>query len=155
MKGTEIGGAFITSSLMSPQTPSGFTMPTLGSQVVVLQDSSAEDIRTTDTFVGYPLCISCLQYYHVFYSELAIAPPAIGLSQSLLNKDHTKEYYLGMPHYGPHNYLLRRHGDVFEKTAHGFYFSRGRSDDTMNLGGIKVDSLFNIYRRTITLRTTG
>lgn len=33
---------------------------------------------------------------------------------------------------------LRRHGDVFERLGGGYYSAHGRSDDTMNLGGIKV-----------------
>ena len=39
------------------------------------------------------------------------------------------------------NQVLRRHGDVFERTARGYYHAHGRSDDTMNLGGIKVNIL--------------
>jgi len=34
--------------------------------------------------------------------------------------------------------VLRRHGDVFERNAVGYYRAHGRADDTMNLGGIKV-----------------
>jgi hypothetical protein len=37
---------------------------------------------------------------------------------------------------------LRRHGDIFQRFRGGFYRARGRADDTMNLGGIKV-LLFN------------
>lgn len=33
---------------------------------------------------------------------------------------------------------LRRHGDIFQRFPGGFYKAHGRSDDTMNLGGIKV-----------------
>ena len=33
---------------------------------------------------------------------------------------------------------LRRHGDNFERLSGGYYTAKGRSDDTMNLGGIKV-----------------
>lgn len=36
--------------------------------------------------------------------------------------------------------VLRRHGDVFERNAVGYYRAHGRADDTMNLGGIKVSS---------------
>ena len=60
-----------------------------------------------------------------------------GLSQKLLNRNHAEVYYQGMPRYGAHRYRLRRHGDAFAK-LNGVYFSRGRCDDTMNLGGIKV-----------------
>ena len=38
---------------------------------------------------------------------------------------------------------LRRHGDIFERLPGGYYTAKGRSDDTMNLGGIKV-SLANV-----------
>jgi len=34
--------------------------------------------------------------------------------------------------------VLRRHGDVFDRTSRGYYHAHGRADDTMNLGGIKV-----------------
>lgn len=37
------------------------------------------------------------------------------------------------------NQILRRHGDVFEYTTRGYYHAHGRADDTMNLGGIKVN----------------
>lgn len=37
-----------------------------------------------------------------------------------------------------HIQILRRHGDVFERTSKGYYHAHGRADDTMNLGGIKV-----------------
>ena len=37
--------------------------------------------------------------------------------------------------------VLRRHGDVFERTARGYYHAHGRADDTMNLWGIKVNIL--------------
>jgi hypothetical protein len=33
---------------------------------------------------------------------------------------------------------MRRHGDEVARLAGGSYVARGRSDDTMNLGGIKV-----------------
>ena len=33
---------------------------------------------------------------------------------------------------------LRRHGDEFERLPGGYYRALGRCDDTMNLGGIKV-----------------
>lgn len=33
---------------------------------------------------------------------------------------------------------LRRHGDIFERLPKSYYVAKGRSDDTMNLGGIKA-----------------
>lgn len=38
---------------------------------------------------------------------------------------------------------LRRHGDIIKRTVGGFLVVQGRADDTMNLGGIKVISLFS------------
>ncbi|MCO5560218.1 hypothetical protein L7F22_013829 [Adiantum nelumboides] len=65
--------------------------------------------------------------------------PMLGSSGSLLNADHNKIYYEGMPmHRGVR---LRRHGDRFERTVGGFYKSHGRIDDTMNLGGIKTSAV--------------
>jgi len=37
--------------------------------------------------------------------------------------------------------VLRRHGDAFERLPGGFYQAHGRTDDTMNLGGIKTSSV--------------
>lgn len=44
----------------------------------------------------------------------------------------------GMPLLEGSNVQLRRHGDVFQRLPGGYYVAKGRSDDTMNLGGIKV-----------------
>lgn len=91
--------------------------------------------------------------------ELALGPLMLGASNTLLNADHYGVYFKGMPIWngkvdlsfsfiisGIPEYLqliyssqvLRRHGDVFERTARGYYHAHGRADDTMNLGGIKV-----------------
>jgi acetyl-CoA synthetase len=72
--------------------------------------------------------------------ELFLVPPAIGLSQELLNRDHDSVYYTGCPA-GPSGELLRRHGDQVERLPGGYFRAQGRADDTMNLGGIKVSSL--------------
>jgi acetyl-CoA synthetase len=71
--------------------------------------------------------------------ELFLVPPAIGLSQKLLNKDHDEVYYAGCPS-GPHGEVLRRHGDRIARLHKGFFKAAGRADDAMNLGGIKVSS---------------
>ncbi|MBC7451001.1 MAG: acetyl-CoA synthetase, partial [Cytophagales bacterium] len=70
-----------------------------------------------------------------------IIPPSIGLSQRFLNKSHTEEYYLNVPE--PEGLpALRKHGDGFSfilsEEGIPFYKSMGRTDDSMNLGGIKV-----------------
>jgi acetyl-CoA synthetase len=72
--------------------------------------------------------------------EVFLVSPSIGLSQSLLNRDHDEVYYDGCPS-GPDGQLLRRHGDQMERLAGGWYRAHGRADDTMNLGGIKVSSV--------------
>jgi len=46
-----------------------------------------------------------------------------------------------MPRATPGGPTLRRHGDTVARIAGGVYCARGRSDDTMNLGGIKVSSV--------------
>lgn len=37
-----------------------------------------------------------------------------------------------------HLQQLRRHGDIIKRTVGGYFVVQGRADDTMNLGGIKV-----------------
>lgn len=114
--GTELGGAYITSTLIQPNAPSAFTTPTLGLDFVLLDDHG----KITDN------------------GEVALIPPAIGLSTQLLNKDHYQVYYGDMPMIN--GKILRRHGDQIQKFANGFYRALGRVDDTMNLGAIKISS---------------
>lgn len=71
--------------------------------------------------------------------ELALGPLMFGASSTLLNADHYNVYFKGMPLWN--GKILRRHGDVFERTSRGYYHAHGRADDTMNLGGIKVSSV--------------
>ena len=72
--------------------------------------------------------------------ELFLIPPSIGLSQTLLNRDHEEIYYTGCPS-GPGGAVLRRHGDEIARLHKGYFKAQGRADDTMNLGGIKVSSV--------------
>ena len=115
--GTEIGGAYLTGTLTLPCAPGVFTTPTLGLDVVILDES------------GEPADAG----------ELFIVGPSIGLSTTLLNKDHHEVYFAGAPR-GPHGEALRRHGDQMERLPGGGWRAQGRADDTMNLGGIKVSS---------------
>ncbi|MBT5874893.1 MAG: AMP-binding protein [Candidatus Latescibacteria bacterium] len=119
--GTEIGGGHLACTLVQPASPSTFTTAGLGIEVVVLDE---DDLPVTEGQMG----------------ELFLIPPAIGLSQSLLNKDHDSVYYDDCPK-GPNGEILRRHGDQTLRMHRGFYRAQGRADDTMNLGGIKVSSL--------------
>lgn len=118
--GTEIGGGYITSTLLHANVPSTFSTPALGSRIVILDE----------------------QFQAVDQGELFLVPPALGLSVSLWNRDHGETYYAGLPP-GPRGEVLRRHGDHFSRIATSFgeyYVAGGRVDDTMNLGGIKISS---------------
>lgn len=116
--GTEIGGAYITGTLVQPAAPATFSTPALGLDVAILDED------------GYPSN----------KGEVFIIPPSIGLSNELLNRDHYEVYFADTPTYPLISIPLRRHGDQMELLSNGYYRARGRVDDTMNLGGIKVSS---------------
>jgi acetyl-CoA synthetase len=116
--GTETGGSYITSTLLEPNRPACFSAKTIASDFVILDESGAE----ADT------------------GEVFLVPPVLGHSTRLLNADHHRVYFEGCPR-GPDGQILRRHGDQVERLADGYYRALGRSDDTMNLGGIKISSL--------------
>ncbi len=115
--GTEIGGGYIAGTLAMPCVAGAFNTPALGLDFVILDDA------------GEP----------AEAGEVFLVPPSIGMSTSLLNKDHHEAYFAGVPD-GPHGEVLRRHGDQMEALEGGGWRALGRSDDTMNLGGIKVSS---------------
>ena len=115
--GTEIGGGYITGTVVQPNAPSTFSTPALGIDLVILDDAGNEADE----------------------GELFLIGPSIGLSRRLLNRDHHEVYFEGTP-LGPGGVKLRRHGDQFQRLAGGGYRALGRADDTMNLGGIKVSS---------------
>jgi len=71
--------------------------------------------------------------------EVGLFPLYFGASDRLLNADHNKVYFDGMPIYRGRQ--LRRHGDIIQRTVGGYYIVQGRADDTMNLGGIKTSSV--------------
>lgn len=129
--GTEIGGAYITGTLVQPCIPATFTTPTLGLDFVILD----ADDRPANSGEGF------------------IIPPSIGLSTELLNQDHHRVYFKDTPNWeksgarGQEPVVvsqssgfssLRRHGDYVERLPNGYYRMGGRVDDAMNLGGIKV-----------------
>ena len=115
--GTEIGGGYIAGTLVQPASPGTFTTPALGSAFEILDEEGAATVN----------------------GELFLRPPAIGLSRQLLNGDHHQVYYAGVPRI--EGGVRRRHGDRFERLSGGYYRARGRVDDTMNIGGIKVSSV--------------
>lgn len=115
--GTEIGGGYLTGTMTRPCVPGTFNAKALGLDMVILNEEGnpAEE------------------------GEVFLIPPSIGLSTSLLNRDHHEAYHAGTPQ-GPDGCLLRRHGDRIAALPDGRWQAHGRSDDTMNLGGIKVSS---------------
>ncbi|GMY15415.1 probable acyl-activating enzyme 17, peroxisomal [Fagus crenata] len=120
--GTEIGGGFITGSLLQAQSLAAFSTPAMGCSLFIL-GSDGYPIPENEPGIG----------------ELALGPLMFGASNTLLNANHHDVYFKGMPFWKGR--VLRRHGDVFERTSRGYYHAHGRADDTMNLGGIKVSSV--------------
>ncbi|KAF1892704.1 hypothetical protein Lal_00042593 [Lupinus albus] len=120
--GTEIGGGFVTGSLLQAQSLAAFSTPAMCCTLHILDDDG-HPIPENSPGIG----------------ELALGPHMFGASNTLLNADHYSVYFKGMPLWNGR--VLRRHGDVFERTARGYYHAHGRADDTMNLGGIKVSSV--------------
>lgn len=117
--GTEIGGAYITGTLVQPCAPATFTTPTLGLDIALLDEAGNPAPK----------------------GEVFIIPPSIGLSNELLNKDHHQVYFAHTPNLPGSPTPLRRHGDYLEQLSNGSYRAHGRIDDTMNLGGIKVSTI--------------
>ncbi len=115
--GTEIGGAYLSSTMIEKNYPSVFTTPVMGIHFAILDDEGRPSNK----------------------GEVALIPPSIGLSTRLLNADHDKIYFADMPEL-PNGMILRRHGDQIERFPEGTYCILGRSDDTMNLGGVKVSA---------------
>jgi acetyl-CoA synthetase len=113
--GTEIGGGYIAGTVLHDAVPATFTTPVLGLDVRILN----EDGHPADN------------------GEMYIVPPSFGLSQELLGRDHDEVYYAGVPEA---DVPLRRHGDHMERLPNGYYRALGRTDDAMNLGGVKVSS---------------
>ena len=114
--GTETGGGYITGTIIQPSIPGTFTTPALGGNFHILDENNKA------TSLG----------------EVFLEPPILGLSNTLLNRDHHEAYYQGCPKVD--NKVLRRHGDQIERLSNGYYKAHGRVDDSMNLGGIKVSS---------------
>lgn len=114
--GTEIAGAYITSTLLTPLAPATFTTPAMGMSFSIV-DEEGHDAKS---------------------GEVMLLPPAIGLSTELLNSDHHQVYYENITGAMHASKLLRRHGDLIEQFDNGFYQLLGRADDTMKIGGIKV-----------------
>ncbi|MCZ6836314.1 MAG: AMP-binding protein, partial [Planctomycetota bacterium] len=116
--GTEIGGGYITGTMVQPATPSTFSTPTMGLDLVIVDQQGL----TADS------------------GEVFLVPPSIGLTTTLINGKHHEVYYESTPT-GPAGQTLRRHGDEMCRLPGGYFQAQGRADDTMNLGGIKISSV--------------
>ncbi|KAG2501348.1 hypothetical protein HYH03_001138 [Edaphochlamys debaryana] len=108
--GTEIGGGYLSSTLLHPCAPSTFATPTLGARLVLLTPEQSE--AASEAGPGGSPVVPDSPLPTPRPGEVALAMPMLGCSQRLLNKDHGKVYYDGMPRYGSRTGLpLRRHGD--------------------------------------------
>jgi len=114
--GTEIGGGYLTGTIVQPAAPSTFSTPAMGLDFDILED-------------GRPAS----------RGEVFLHPPSIGLSNDLLNYDHDREYYAGLPR-GPKGEVLRRHGDRIERLGGGYFRHHGRIDDMININGVKTSA---------------
>jgi acetyl-CoA synthetase len=154
--GTEVGGGYAAGNRVQPWAPSTFAGPALGADFVLLEEDGGgggED-EGGGGGGGAP---KRRQSRHApgarpAAGEVALIPPALGLSQRLLNGDHGAAYFGDMPTLaagdgpGPGaGTRLRRHGDGLARLPSSprsggvcAYAARGRVDDAMNLGGIKV-----------------
>jgi len=122
--GTEIGGGYISSVVELPNAVSYFNTTAPGSGFILLNEKNQVQSSSGS-------------------GEVYLIPPSIGLSQEILNKNHFEEYYSNLPEI-PAYPLLRRHGDGFHVTTYArtnYYKSIGRTDDSMNLGGIKISAV--------------
>lgn len=116
--GTEIGGSYVTSTLIQKNYPSLFSTPALGINFYLLNEEK--------------------QFANK--GEVALVPPSMGLSTELINANHHQIYFGNMPKAFDGN-QLRRHGDQLCQLLNGYYSVLGRADDAINLGGIKVSSV--------------
>ncbi|GIL45921.1 hypothetical protein Vafri_3036, partial [Volvox africanus] len=150
--GTEIGGGYVSNTLLHPCAPSTFTTATLGTRLVLLaadgSQAAQEPHGAALVWDGAPAQTLEPVQSGIVSGEVALAMPMLGVSQRLMNKNHHKVYYSGMPVYGKTGLPLRRHGDEMAALfslgpgpASWAFCALGRCDDTMNLGGIKVSSV--------------
>nr|GME08064.1 probable acyl-activating enzyme 18, peroxisomal isoform X1 [Ipomoea batatas] len=120
--GTELASTYVAGSLLQPQAFGTFSTASMSVDFVILDEDGH----------AYPDDKACI-------GEVGLFPINFGASEVLLNADHERVYFKGMPvHKGMQ---LRRHGDILKRTVGGYLVVQGRADDTMNLGGIKTSSV--------------
>ncbi|TVU44503.1 hypothetical protein EJB05_03947, partial [Eragrostis curvula] len=120
--GTELASAYIQGNLLQPQAFGAFSGASMSTGIVILDEQGNQ----------YPDDTPCA-------GEVGLFPLYFGATDRLLNADHSKVYFDGMPIFKGRQ--LRRHGDIIQRTRGGYYIVQGRADDTMNLGGIKTSSV--------------
>nr|KYP45727.1 Acetyl-coenzyme A synthetase 1 [Cajanus cajan] len=120
--GTELASSYIAGSPLQPQAFGAFSTASMTTGFVIFDENG----------VPYPDDVACV-------GEVGLFPLSLGASDRLLNADHEKVYFKGMPIYK--GKVLRRHGDIIKRTVDGYIIVQGRADDTMNLGGIKTSSV--------------
>lgn len=120
--GTELASAYIQGSLLQPQAFGAFSTASMSTGFVIFDEHGNP----------YPDDQPCV-------GEVGLFPQCMGATNRLLNADHKKVYFDGMPTY--RGMGLRRHGDIIQRMVGGYYVVQGRADDTMNLGGIKTSSV--------------
>ncbi|CAJ1938602.1 unnamed protein product [Sphenostylis stenocarpa] len=116
--GTELASSYIAGSPLQPQAFGAFSTASMTTGFVIFDENG----------VPYPDDVACV-------GEVGLFPLSLGASDRILNADHEKVYFKGMPIYK--GKVLRRHGDIIKRTVDGYIVVQGRADDTMNLGGIK------------------
>ncbi|KAK4258234.1 hypothetical protein QN277_007706 [Acacia crassicarpa] len=120
--GTELASSYILGSQLQPQAFGAFSTASMATGIVILDENG----------VPYPDDVACA-------GEVGLFPVHFGATDRLLNADHEKVYFKGMPIYKGKQ--LRRHGDIIRRSVGGYIIVEGRADDTMNLGGIKTSSV--------------
>ncbi|XP_065005682.1 probable CoA ligase CCL12 isoform X1 [Musa acuminata AAA Group] len=120
--GTELASSYIQGSLLQPQAFATFSTPSMSTGFIIFDEQG----------IPYPDDQPCV-------GEVGLFPLYMGSTDRLLNANHKKVYFDGMPTYKGMN--LRRHGDIIQRTVGNYYIVHGRVDDTMNLGGIKTSSV--------------
>ncbi|MDV2993749.1 MAG: Acetyl-coenzyme A synthetase [Chroococcidiopsis sp. SAG 2025] len=163
--GTEIGGAYITGTLVQPAAPATFTTPALGLDFIIL-DAGDRPTNKGELFIippsiGLSTTLLNKDHHHVYFADTPSLPSAVraGLPDQFVNQPINSpenppllpsavraglpDQFVNQPINSPENpplLSLRRHGDWIECLPNGYYRACGRVDDTMNLGGIKVSA---------------
>jgi len=131
--GTELAGGYMSGSLVQPQAASHFSVLAFGADLRLLDSETSTEISAGQMRAQIAKTGIC-------EGEVAIVPPLFGSSYKLLNRDHDEVYFTGMP-CTAEGMRMRKHGDMLAFGPGGYIRAMGRTDDTMNLGGIKTSSL--------------